>query len=376
MKACSQCGFYNTDSQERCIRCGAILDHQPELSLRDLPAKRQQAIATPFYLLKRQLYKIKAYFHFELPQDVEWRYPWVAGWLGLIPGLGQIYNHQFRKAFWFFIGWLILVAAFIKTITEWINIPISIVLLFYMLWSFNDGVVTATRINGQQWTLRKSLALFSYLLFAFGALFLLSQIFLSPFFLLVYVSQDTLAPGLRKGDRLFIDCVSYWFRSPHRGEIVYYDPPKYMIEIPGGFDHEVYVINERSGFGRVVAEQGDRYERRNGKYYLNGKPVPPELEPLTSTALWQDFAFERVPEGKFLVIIGHLSQESLIPGIGLLGVRSPKFSEGIVHGWKEACLVTKKEIFGRALFIYYPPPRRRWLVPSRTTLQRFDSRVR
>ncbi|MCD6384743.1 hypothetical protein J7M23_03100, partial [Candidatus Sumerlaeota bacterium] len=115
-----------------------------------------------------------------------------------------------------------------------------------------------------------------------------------------------------------------------------------------------------------------RYERRNGKYYLNNRPVPKELEPLTSRALWRDFAFERVPEGKFLVIIGHLSKESPIPGIGLLGAQSPRFDKGIVKGWDKACLVSKKEIFGRALFIYYPPPRRRWLVPSRKKLHLFQ----
>ncbi|MCD6385150.1 hypothetical protein J7M23_05165, partial [Candidatus Sumerlaeota bacterium] len=252
MKACKQCGFYNTDSQERCIKCGATLDHQPELPLRELPAKRRRrTLTTPIFLFRTKFHKIINYFHFELPRDVEWRYPWVAGWLALIPGLGQVYNHQLRKAIWFFIGWLLLIAIFIYTITEWINIPISLALLAYMLWSFNDGVVTATRINGQQWTLRYSLALFSYLLFALGVLLLLAQFFFTPFFVLVYVSQDTLAPGLRKGDRLFIDCVSYWFRSPRRGEVVYYDPPRYEIEIPGGLDTELYIINERRGFGRV-----------------------------------------------------------------------------------------------------------------------------
>lgn len=366
MKQCKSCGFYNTDEQERCLKCSAVLEHSPNgITLRSLPTRRKRIKIAPFAWANRFSYAIKQYFTFELPQDVEWRYPWVAGWLGIIPGLGQIYNHQYRKAVWFFLGWVVLLIAFILTITLWVNLAVNALLVIYMLWSFNDGVVTATRINGQEWRLRQTLALLSYLLFMLGVLLMLAQFFFTPLFILVYVSQDTLAPGLRKGDRLFIDCVTYWFRSPKRGEIVYYDPPRYTIEIPGEVETKTYVINERRSFGRVVGLPGDRYERRAGKYYLNGQPVPPGLEPLTSSALWQDFEFENVPEGKILVVIGHASTEEAF--IGVLGGRSPKFTEGIVKGWKEACLVTKKEIFGRGICIYYPPPRRQWLLPKNVT---------
>ncbi len=371
MKQCGKCGFYNTDGQERCVKCGAVLDHTDEVPLRVLPAKRRR-LRNPLWFVRERIYKFKQSLHFELPKGVDWRYPWVAGWLGIIPGLGQIYNHQYTKAVWFFAGWLVLIGVNVFTLTQWINVPIMIGTILYMLWSFNDGVITATRINGQKWTLRLSLAFFSYLLFTLGVLLLLAQYFFTPIFVLVYVSQDVLAPGLRKGDRMFIDCVSYWFRSPRRGEVVYYDPPRYTIEIPGALQNQVIVINERRGFGRVVALPGDRYERRDGVYYLNGKPVPPELEPLTSRSLWDNFVFETVPEGKYLVIIGHASEEEGIPIVNLLGGRSPELKSGvIVQGWDKACLVTKKEIFGRGICIYFPPPRRQWLIPSKETVQPF-----
>jgi hypothetical protein len=121
----------------------------------------------------------------------------------------------------------------------------------------------------------------------------------------------------------------------------------------------------------VVGVPGDRYERKRGVFYLNGKPVPRKLKPLATWALWDDLVFERVPEDKFLVIIGHASSERGLFGSNLLGGSSPRFEGYIVKGWEEACLISKDQIFGRCPCIYWPPPRREWLSPSRKEVEPF-----
>ncbi len=343
-----------------------MLEHQEDFEGeldREMPVKRKR-MKDPASIVRQHIYRTKQYFTFDLPREVEWRYSWVAGWLGIIPGLGQLYNHQARKAFWFFLGWVILLGINVYTLTRSWNVILNILLVLYMLWSFNDCVITATRINGQKWTPRQTLALLSYLVFTLGVILILSQYFFTPVFKLVYVSQDVFSPTIKKGDRLFVDCVTYWFRTPRHGEIVFYDPPRYTIEKPGALTSEVYVINERRGFGRVVALPGDRYERRDGEYYINSAPAPPELQPLSSSALWEDIEFKEIPEGHMLVLIGHTTEDSGILGTGLLGGKSPGFEGLIVKGWEEACLLTKDEIFGRCVAIYHPPSRRRWLLPS------------
>lgn len=73
----------------------------------------------------------------------------------------------------------------------------------------------------------------------------------------IYIASDSMAPTLTKGRHLFLDKVTYRFRSPRRGEIV-------SFRSPVGEDHE--------SVKRVIAVGGDTVEMREKKVYLNGEP--------------------------------------------------------------------------------------------------------
>ncbi len=294
-----------------------------------------------------------------IPENLPYRYPWMAAWLSLLPGGGQFYNHQYKKAGLFILAYGALAAISIFTLTRpYSNLILGTFILF-LLCAYNDGLATAIRINGQVWSLRNSLAAFSYLLFALGLFLAVGQFFFSPLFKFVHIAQDVLAPEIRKGDRLFVDCVTYWFRKPQRGEVVYYNPGSYKIEQIGG---DVYLIKERHSMERIMGVPGDSVERKDGVFYVNGKPIDKSFYPLVTNQIAENFSFDPVPEDRYLVLITHHSHEPGFMGFG--GTSPPLNAPGIiVHGWKEACLVEKKQIIGRVLFVYNPPTHRKFLLP-------------
>lgn len=364
MKICPSCQFYNRDERERCLRCDTILQHCEEVAKR--PVKfRWAAINTVMSHLRRARDDLLLLSRSPIPENLPYRYPWVAAWLSLLPGCGQLYNHQFKKAVLFILTYGALAAISIVTVTKpYSNLVLGTFILF-ILYSYNDGLATAIRINGQFWTLRHSLAAFSYLLFALGALLAFGQFFFSPLFKFVHIAQDVLAPEIRKGDRLVVECVTYWFRQPRRGEAVYYNPGRYSIEIVGG---DVYLIKEQHSVERVMGMPGDKVERKDGVFYVNGERIDKSLYPLVTNQIAKNFSFDPVPEDRYLVLITHHSHEPGFMGFG--GTSPPLNAPGIiVHGWKEACLVEKKQIIGRVLFIYNPPTHRKFLLPKPTRVE-------
>ena len=108
---------------------------------------------------------------------------------------------------------------------------------------------------------------------------------------------------------------------------------------------------------------GDSVERKDGVFYVNGKPIDESFYPLVTNQIAENFSFDPVPEDRYLVLITHHSHEQEFMG---LGGTSPRLNAPgiIVHGWKEACLVEKKQIIGRILFIYNPPTHRKFLLPK------------
>jgi len=405
MKACPRCGFYNTDERERCLKCSSILEH-------DWAAAQQKVRLRRFHFHPigaagwNVWYVIRRQFIFRLPESCPYRYPWMAGFLSLLPGLGQLYNRQYRKAFWFLVGF---VAAFWLAVTTVLN-PFSYLfiglLVAWVLFSFNDALVTATKIDGQEWTAGYTLASFSALFFYLGIFISLSQYFLVGLFISfilyclysatwpkgevnrakilttagvafgilllccflaksgnpvihrwIYWEQDVLAPTLCKGDFLYVDCFTYWFREPRLGEIVFYNPRRYSI----WQGENLYVVNMANAIERVVALEGDTFVREGGNFSRNGQPVPPELQPLNPAGLPVNFSFE-VPKGHYLVLISYGPEEKVLGGLGGT-LRAPSPREGASQDWGAACMVARNEIYGRCLFIWHPVARRRCLTP-------------
>ncbi len=406
MKTCPACGFHNTQERERCLKCGAVLEHdwsaaQHKVRLRRFPVHRAASgLSRLGYALRRQ-------FEFPLPENCPYRHPWTAGFLSLLPGAGQIYNRQYRKAFWFFA---VFAAFFYLTVVTILH-PTSYLfiagLAAWILYAFNDAMVTAARIDGQQWTRGYTIGSYSALLFYVGVFWSLSQFFLVGIFLgfilyclysiawgggevnrakilttlalsvlvlggvcvlsksgnpvlhrWVYWNSDGIAPTLQRGDFFYVDCATYWFRPPRVGEVIYYNPRRYTIERGG----DMWSVNLSRAVERVVALGGDRFVRKGGVFYRNGNEVPPEHRPLNPDGLPDDLEID-VPAGRFLVFISYGVEEKVLGGLGGTH-RAPSPREGISHDWAAACLVAPREIYGRCLFIWHPIHRRRWLTPG------------
>jgi signal peptidase I len=307
---------------------------------------------------------IGRFFHSDIPK-IDYRYPLLAAGLSLFLGLGQIYNHQYKKALFFFIAYIVGIIVVIATLTEPYSNWIIFIFVAYSLYTYNDGFVTAVKINGQQWTVRYTLAAYSALFFVVGLGTILGQFFFFSIFKLILISQPSLKPFLFKGDMVYVDCLTYKLRGPRRGEVIYYTPEAFQIEIPGFMESARWYVQERRTFERVMGLPGDVVERKNGDFFLNGNPMPFGLKPILPDNIPMNFRFE-VPEDHYLAIFSHSPREKKLGGSGSsIGGRAPALNGPgvILHDWDKACMVRKKQIFGRAVFVLNPPTHRRFLLP-------------
>lgn len=346
MKICKNCGFVNLDTQRTCLKCKTILEHDEghihEVKLRKI---NLSAFLSP---LNSFQYKIINILSPNIPKNLPFRFPFLAGLLSLIPGCGAIYNHQPKKAIFFIISYLIFLSIVIITLLKPYSNIIIALFICYVLFCYVDAFATSLLINGQIWTLRYTLAMFTYLLFMFGLILTLGQFFFRPVFLLVNIKQDVFEPYFKKNDRVYVDCLSYWFKSPKRGEIIYYNPKEFSFH----YGLNMYVVHEKNSFERIIGVPGDKVQIINKKIFVNGNPVPEEFYPVGK--LYPDNLEITVTEKKFLAIFSHIAKdEGMIFGIGAATMPAINISD-----YTKTCLVEKKEIHGRVLFRYNPPTRR------------------
>jgi signal peptidase I len=129
------------------------------------------------------------------------------------------------------------------------------------------------------------------------------------------VQSLSMEPTLHEGEYLIVSKISYWFRQPHRGDIVVLDPPLGRSEIP-------YIK-------RVVGLPGEEVEVREGRVWINGTALnePYISGPLTYSGKWT------VGEGEYFV----------------LGDNRNNSSDS--HAWG---VLPKENILGNAVFRYWP----------------------
>lgn len=364
MKTCAVCGFHHSDLDTVCARCNALLDAERGPELDDFFAKRARRRLMPslgrfgpLVLLGRVRLALRAVglkLAVPLPHDVTDRNPWKAGFLSLIPGWGQLYNHQPKKALYLFCGWLAVFAAWAATFYQPYNVWIGRLAILWMAFAFHDGVKTAILINGQFWTTRLSLATFMAWIFEIGLFFMLAQFVSSMLFVKFrHMSEDIMAPFFRQGDRIAVEIVSYKFRNPRVGEIVFYNPKGFSMWL--GMNK--YIVDPKNGFERIVAGPGETFEQRAGRFYRNGSEVTPAQGPLVPLAVPWDFKLT-APADHYIVLLSTIPYEDLLFG----KIKAPQLRHAQTREhWDEACYVHEDEIYGRAWFIYRPPPRRRFL---------------
>ena len=131
-----------------------------------------------------------------------------------------------------------------------------------------------------------------------------------------------MAPTLEVGDRLLAWKFSYYFRSPRRGELVIFYPPR----------------SRRMPFvKRVVGLGGDVVELRRGQLFVNGKLIQ---EPYIVYRDYRSFGPYRVPAGHFFVL-----------GDNRANSRDSRFFGA----------VPLRNLIGQPFVIYWPPHRFRFL---------------
>lgn len=389
MKKCKACGFNNMDKAVRCLKCQAVLDTRAD-QMDGLPAPERWRPRLPAILpgARRAMRVLgRKMFVAPLPEDLPHRQPFIAGMMSFaVPGAGQIYNHRWKKAGWVVAAWIVFAIVAFATLRwgagieftirrNWLRLDwmmyFSNAILFlwgmFILWSANDAVVDACRINGQKWTSRNSWALFFAEVFTVGLLAMVLQISGSPLVKFLSVRQAGFEPVIGRQDRVIVETMSYIFRVPRRGEVVLYNPGTFKIEKPGAIMSDAWIIDERRSFERIVGLPGDVVERRDGRLFVNDQALPLEFWPLGDEFPKSEFRLVAPPD-HYILIFSHMPTDALVGLMGAAGMSSaqqaPRLDSGLpVYGWEEVCIVPVKAIEGRAVAVYHVPPNRRWLKP-------------
>jgi len=152
-----------------------------------------------------------------------------------------------------------------------------------------------------------------------GAL-LVVMFIIRPFIVEAYsIPSGSMRPTLRERDRILACKFIYRLRAPRRGEVVVFRAPP-QARSPG-----------RNLIKRVIGLPGEVVEVRDGKVYINGKPLE---EPYILEPPYYEFGPYRVPEG-CVFVMGDNRNDSLDSHIwGPLPIRN---------------------ILGKAMVIWWPP---------------------
>ncbi len=219
------------------------------------------------------------------------RSPWVAFFFSwLVPGLGQLYNGQGRRAVAIYLTELSLGLLFVLTSHIWVRwgytgfqvlctlgwlIPLSVSL---------EATRTAWRAREPQPTKRYNrpavylaVVLGNWLLLPAFLILLLKPTLPSWGARPYWIPSSSMSPTLQVGARIIVDQHAYRSSPPKPMDLVIYHRP----------EEELTLV------GRVVALGGDQVHVSDGKLLVNGQPLqPPWVEPPS-----EDYGPFEVPSG-------------------------------------------------------------------------------
>jgi signal peptidase I len=415
MQTCPVCDFRNPDINTRCFKCNALLKDDPEEVARAIHSadkKREWGATVKIQGLLESALRQNRLVRLwrDTPADLPHRFPFTAAGLSILPGLGQIYNHQYMKALIFAAAWLVYLAVCVATITNPFSNYLLLGLLLFWVLIWNDALVTSVRINRQNWPLRNTFAAWFALLFIAGIVITAAQWLVPAMLLLMLISWSTAlssladsqrdhwtgsqrsvlffagiifatiaffsqkshstrlftfvrlfksvhAPVLDRGDVILVNNVAYWYSEPQPGDLIHFDPPRFSMENASSGD--VYAINISDYFQRVLGIAGDTVEKRDGKFFRNGSPLPESTVPI---------GVEFMPDGKWKVppdkVFAPVTRIPFDVVTGLLAAQGPDhiFTPGLLmKGWEDSIMVPISSIYGRGVCIMNPPTHRRWL---------------
>lgn len=361
MIVCPVCSFRNPDANDRCFKCSALLV-QNDAAMQEAKSRVArrlrsrlvlQPLAAPIDWLRHRPWVNKV---FASPDHGRHRYPYTAGLFSLlVPGAGHWYVAQGLKGTLIFVVALAFTAFAIATIREaWSNVVLFLLLLFWLLvWA--DSVASAAVANGERWVFRKTLALLFGAMMIIGVSVSVLQYLGLGFVKLERLTSNAMVPAFHSGDRVLFTSVPLWFRSPRMGEMVSFDPPRFVATE----QKNVYSINISRYFQRVAGLPGDRVAKEGATFFLNGEELAQEQEPLGGELL-PDFDVV-VPEGSYFLPVTGIPQD-LFAGVSGAGYIGYVGQTGLTfENWPGFALVPEKDIAGKGIAIVSPPENRRWL---------------
>ena len=360
---CNLCGFHNPPGRARCVRCSAMLGSR-KLEGAEKRAGKLRDMPDPLAPLRRLAYAVGRRFDDSLPTGVPHRFPWTAGYLGLLFGAGQWYNYQPKKAMAMGLVQAGLLAWWAVNFFHPASNLILLLTLGWSLYMMADAFSAAVRINGQPWRLKFLFAVWFSLFFFVGFTLFVFQCFGYGVFNLTTVRSTGMGPQLERGDKVFT--LMRWFAPGdiRPGDVVYFRQTySYTYQDRTG---STYTVREQTSFGVVTALEGQTVERiDDGHIFVDGEPVPPELLPINPDGFPSGFRIE-VPEGHYAVLPTHaVTDRGIIAMLaaGGLSVRPPRemLEQGLLlRNYDRGSIVAREDIYGIVLFRYHPPPRREW----------------
>lgn len=137
-----------------------------------------------------------------------------------------------------------------------------------------------------------------------------------------YIPSDSMVPTLEIGDRLVVEKVTYYLRSPSAGDIVVFDPPPLLQQF--GYAPDKAFIK------RIIGQPGDVVQVQDGVVYRNGQPL---IEPYIAEPPAYEMPSVRVPDDQYFV----------------MGDNRNNSNDSHVWGF-----LPRQNLIGRAVFRFFP----------------------
>ncbi|MDZ8026674.1 MAG: signal peptidase I [Nostoc sp. SerVER01] len=141
-------------------------------------------------------------------------------------------------------------------------------------------------------------------------------------------------PNQWEADKIIVDKLKYKFASPQRGDIIVFSPTEELQK-------EQY---QDAFIKRVIGLPGEKVQLRNGKVYINNKPLPEENYLSSGQSTVIDVCKD-APQPRFL------AKPQTIPSDSYLVLGDNRNSSYDSRCWG---VVPRQNIIGRAVFRFWP----------------------